>query len=311
MSAFEKEALDLFVYQFKHSNVYRSFCDLMHVSPSDVKSLVQIPFIPISFFKTHRISCEKNDEIVFESSGTGGVTSKHHVASLAQYEQSFQEGFSHFYGNPSDYHILALLPGYLERPNASLVYMCQDLIRRAKKEHSGFYLNQFDALHKALTALSKQEKPTLLIGVSFALLDFCEQYPIKLNNTIIMETGGMKGRRKELIREELHQLLQKGFGVPSIHSEYGMTEMLSQAYSKGKGVFQASPSMQVLIRDVHEPKKVTTTGTGGLNVIDLSNKDSCAFIATQDLGRCHANGTFEVLGRFDASDVRGCSLMTA
>lgn len=311
MNLFEKEALALFAYQFEHNPVYRSFCDLTNVSPSDVKSTLQIPFLPITFFKTHRVSCKKDDAFVFESSGTGGVTSKHHVASLAQYEDSFRKGFAQFYGQPEGYHILALLPGYIERPNASLLYMCRDLIGKAKKEFSGFYLNQFEALHKALKSLDAQQKPTLLIGVSFALLDFCEQYPIQLQHTTIMETGGMKGRRKELVREALHELLQKGFGVSNIHSEYGMTEMLSQAYSKGKGMFRPSSSMQVLIRDVHEPNKVSKTGSGGINIIDLSNKDSCAFLATQDLGKCHADGTFEVLGRFDASDVRGCSLMTA
>jgi hypothetical protein len=233
------------------------------------------------------------------------------VASLSQYEHSFRKGFTQFYGQPEDYHILALLPGYIERPNASLLYMCRDLISKAKVEFSGFYLNQFEELHKALIALEEQQKPTILIGVSFALLDFCEQHPMQLQHTIIIETGGMKGRRKELIREELHQLLKKGFGVSNIHSEYGMTEMLSQAYSKGNGLFRPSSSMQVLIRDIHEPNKVSKSGSGGINIIDLSNRDSCAFLATQDLGKCYENGTFEVLGRFDTSDVRGCSLMIA
>jgi hypothetical protein len=284
---------------------------LTNVNPADVKSALQIPFLPITFFKTHRVSCKKEDAFVFESSGTGGVSSKHHVASLSQYEASFRKGFAQFYGQPEDYHILALLPGYIERPNASLLYMCRDLISKAKLEFSGFYLNQFEALHKALRTLDRLQKPTILIGVSFALLDFCEKYAVQLQHTTVMETGGMKGRRKELVREELHQLLKKGFGVSEIHSEYGMTEMLSQAYSKGKGLFRPSKSMRVLIRDIHEPNKVSNTGSGGINIIDLSNKDSCAFMATQDLGKCHADGTFEVLGRYDASDVRGCSLMTA
>ena len=230
---------------------------------------------------------------------------------MSQYEASFRKGFAQFYGQPEDYHILALLPGYIERPNASLLYMCSDLISKAKQEFSGFYLNQFEALHKAFRTLDMLQKSTILIGVSFALLDFCEKYPLQLQHTTIMETGGMKGRGKELVREELHQLLKKGFGVSEIHSEYGMTEMLSQAYSKGKGLFRPSKSMRVLIRDIHEPNKVSNTGSGGINIIDLSNKDSCAFIATQYLGKCHADGTFEVLGRYDASDVRGCSLMTA
>lgn len=311
MIAFEKQALELFVYQYHHNDVYRSYCNLINVDPSDVKKLTEIPFLPIAFFKSHRVSCTDNTEIIFESSGTGGPVSQHHVASLTTYKKSFNAAFSHFYGDASKYHILALLPGYFERPNASLVYMCRDLIQQAKPEHSGFYLNQYEALHKALIELNQNSQKTLLIGVSFALLDFCEAFPITLQHTTVMETGGMKGRRRELIREELHMRLKKGFGVDDIHSEYGMTELLSQAYSKGKGIFQTAPSMKVYVRDVHDPKKVSTTGSGGLNIIDLSNKDSCAFIATQDLGKCHGNGQFEVLGRFDSSDVRGCSLMMA
>jgi len=311
MEMFNKQALDLFAYQYAHNSVYRSYCDLVNTSPADVKTLLEIPFLPIELFKSHRISCAEKDEMIFESSGTGGRTSQHHVASLKIYEESFRSGFNHFYGSPSNYHILALLPGYLDRPNASLVYMCRDLIHHAKKEYSGFYLNQFDALHHALIDLNQKKQQTLLIGVSFALLDFCEAYPMELSYTTVMETGGMKGRRKELIREELHVQLKKGFGVETIHSEYGMTELLSQAYSKGNGIFEPSPSMRVLVRDVHDPKVVSEIGTGGINIIDLSNKESCAFIATQDLGKCYENGQFEVLGRFDASDVRGCSLMTA
>lgn len=311
MKVFEKNALTLFAYQYATNAVYRSFCDLMNVSPTDVQTLKDIPFLPISLFKSHRINCKENAEIIFESSGTGGPTSRHYVASLDMYNTSFNEGFREFYGAPADYHILALLPSYLERPNASLVYMCRDLIRQAKPEYSGFYLDNFEDLHAALHELNKKKQPTLLIGVSFALLDFCEAYPLELSNTIVMETGGMKGRRKELIRKELHTLLKKGFGVTNIHSEYGMTELLSQAYSKGDGSFKTSSSMRVFIRDVNDPKNISETGAGGLNIIDLSNKNSCAFIATQDLGKCYADGTFEILGRFDASDVRGCSLMTA
>ncbi|MDG1822248.1 MAG: acyl transferase [Flavobacteriaceae bacterium] len=311
MKVFEKNALNLFANQYATNTVYRSFCDLMNISPTDVHTIKEIPFLPISLFKSHRINCKEDTEIIFESSGTGGPISRHYVASLDLYNTSFNEGFREFYGAPTDYHILALLPSYLERPNASLVYMCRDLIRQAKPKYSGFYLNNFDELHAALQELNKKKEPTLLIGVSFALLDFCEAYPLELQHTIIMETGGMKGRRKELIREELHALLKKGFGVANIHSEYGMTELLSQAYSKGNGSFKSSSSMRVFIRDVNDPKNISETGAGGLNIIDLSNKNSCAFIATQDLGKCYADGTFEVLGRFDASDVRGCSLMTA
>jgi hypothetical protein len=266
--------------------------------------------MPVDFFKSHRISCVEKDEIIFESSGTGGVKSKHHISSKIEYEQSFKSAFSSFYGKPENYHILALLPGYLERPNSSLVYMFSDLIKKAKKEFSGFYLNQFKELNSVLQNLSSQQKPIFLIGVTFALLDFCEQYPIKLKNAIVMETGGMKGHRKELIRYELHQKLKKGFGVERIHSEYGMTELLSQAYSKGDGLFKVPESMRVFIRDINDPNNVLVEGTGALNIIDLSNKNSCSFIATQDLGKCNENGTFEVLGRFNSADIRGCSLMT-
>ena len=311
ISAFEKQALTLFATQYETNSVYRSYCDLLNINPADVSSVINIPFLPVELFKSHRVSCTKKSEMVFESSGTGGTVSKHHVTSLETYVKSFRKGFTHFYGSPSNYHILALLPGYLERPNASLVYMCDDLIQHSKKGYSGFYLNQFEALHEVLTTLNQKKQKTLLIGVSFALLDFCEAFPIQLQHTTIMETGGMKGRRKELIREELHEQLKKGFGVNTIHSEYGMTELLSQAYSKENGIFEASPSMKVFVRDVHDPKLVHKIGSGGLNIIDLSNKNSCAFIATQDLGKCYENGHFEVLGRFDASDVRGCSLMTA
>lgn len=311
MEMFQKTAWSLFEYQYERNDVYRSYCDLMNISPSDVHDLTEIPFLPIELFKTHHVSCEEKSDIIFESSGTGGAVSQHHVASLKRYEKSFNEGFRHFYGSPNAYHILALLPGYLERPNASLVYMCQDLIRQANPAFSGFYLNQFKELHHALHTLNQAAEPVFLIGVSFALLDFCEQFPMNLNHTIVMETGGMKGRRKELVREELHAKLKKGFGVANIHSEYGMTELLSQAYSKGNGLFEPSPSMKVFVRDVHDPKSVFKIGSGGLNIIDLSNKDSCAFIATQDLGKCYENGSFEVLGRFEMADIRGCSLMTA
>lgn len=310
MNAFTKKALDLFAHQYAHNTVYRSYCDLINITPSDVFNLTDIPFLPVELFKSHRVSCESESEMIFESSGTGGPVSKHYVSSLETYKSSFNTCFSQFYGAAEKYHILALLPGYLERPNASLVYMCRDLIRKAMPA-SGFYLNQFEKLNQTLTELNKQNAPVLLLGVTFALVDFCEAYPISLQNTIVMETGGMKGRRKELVREELHEILKKGFGVSEIHSEYGMTEMLSQAYSKGGGVFTPSNSMKVLIRKVDNPKRVSDSGTGALNIIDLSNKDSCAFIATQDLGKCYPNGTFEVLGRFDAADVRGCSLMTA
>lgn len=310
--AFITHALNVFKFQYENNNVYRSFCDLLYKNPSDVTALHQIPFLPIQFFKSHDVlSANTPTEITFSSSGTTGqITSKHHVTDLKVYEDSFKKGFSHFYGNVEDYTILALLPNYLEREGSSLVYMVDHLIKDSKQPKSGFYLNNLDELKDTLLQLENEGKKTLLIGVSFALLDLVERYQFNLKNTIIMETGGMKGKRKEIIREELHQLLKSGFGVDQIHSEYGMTELLSQAYSKGNGVFNCPPWMKILTRDTEDALTVfDTKKTGGINVIDLANINSCAFIATQDLGKPLNNDSFEVIGRFDNSDIRGCNLM--
>jgi hypothetical protein len=274
--------------------------------------LEDIPFLPISFFKTKDVvSGVPVIKTIFTSSGTtGGEASKHFVSDLELYERSFRNGFEKFYGPIDAYCILALLPSYLEREGSSLIYMVNDLIKKSGHSSSGFYLNDLNGLRKTLLTLQKQQQQILLIGVSFALLDMVEAQPMDLQNAIIMETGGMKGRRKELIREELHSLLKNGFGVDKIHSEYGMTELLSQAYSKGDGVFETPPWMKVMIRDTEDPFTYLTEGkTGGLNIIDLANVNSCAFIATQDLGKVYLNNTFEVLGRFDHSDIRGCNLM--
>ena len=311
-AAFTEKALELFKFQFEENPVYRSFCDLLYKHPSDIQKLVDIPFLPIEFFKTHKIVSSKIDiEQTFTSSGTtGSLVSQHHVADLNIYKTSFQKGFSYFYDNIKDYTILALLPCYLEREGSSLIYMVEDMIQESKHPKSGFYLNDLDALKQTLLELETSRQKTLLIGVSYALLDLVEFHQFDLKHTIIMETGGMKGRRKELIKSELHAILKKGFGVDKIHSEYGMTELLSQAYSKGNGLFSTPPWMKVLIRDPEDA--LTILGgkkSGGLNVIDLANINSCAFIATQDLGKIHENGTFEVLGRFDQSDIRGCNLM--
>ncbi|MGC6431820.1 MAG: acyl transferase [Jejuia sp.] len=311
-SAFEAAAISIFNFQFENNKVYRSFCDLLYKHPSDVKSIKDIPFLPIEFFKSHTIICrDQKAETIFTSSGTtGAITSKHHVSNLRLYETSFQKGFSKFYGNIEDYTVLALLPSYLERQGSSLIYMVNHLIKASKSEDSGFYLNNLSQLKNTLIRLNSEEEKVLLIGVSFALLDIVEQYDFKLENTTIMETGGMKGRRKELIRNELHNALKNGFGVDTIHSEYGMTELLSQAYSKGNGFFKCPPWMRVLTRDTEDPLTLQNPGkTGGLNIIDLANINSCAFIATQDLGRVYNDGSFEVIGRFDNSDIRGCNLM--
>jgi len=309
---FQKLALQVFNYQFNTNKVYRSFCDLLYVHPSDVTSIEQIPFLPIEFFKTHKVlSTQQSIEETFTSSGTtGSATSKHYVTDLNIYRQSFREGFKHFYGSVDDYVVLALLPSYLEREGSSLIYMVNDMITQSKHPESGFYLDNFDALQNALKRLDKSGKKVLLIGVSFALLDLVERYQFNLRNTIIMETGGMKGRRKELIRNELHSILKKGFDVENIHSEYGMTELLSQAYSNGNGIFNCPKWLKVLTRDTEDALTIQTQGkTGGINIIDLANINSCSFIATQDLGRVLPDNSFEVIGRFDNSDIRGCNLM--
>ncbi|GAA4944918.1 acyltransferase [Algibacter agarivorans] len=309
---FENLALQVFKFQFENNRVYRSFCDLLYKHPSDVKTLKDIPFLPIQFFKTKAVLSSKEPiKTTFTSSGTtGSSTSKHHVTDLEIYTQSFTKGFQQFYGNIEDYVILGLLPSYLEREGSSLIYMVDAMIKISKHDESGFYLNTISALKDTLIKLDSEEKKVLLIGVSFALLNLVETYKFNLNNTIIMETGGMKGRRKEMIRAELHKTLKDGFGVDNIHSEYGMTELLSQAYSKGQGVFNCPPWMKILTRDTEDALSIQNYGkAGGINVIDLANINSCAFIATQDLGRVNADGSFEVIGRFDNSDIRGCNLM--
>ncbi len=309
---FAKVAFSVFKYQFENNKVYRSFCDLLYKHPSDISRLEDIPFLPISFFKSHTVIAHKDlPNLIFSSSGTTGtITSKHHIIDSTIYETSYQRAFHDFYGPIQDYTILALLPSYLERQGSSLVYMVNDLIERSKKKHSGFYLDNFHELATLLKNLDEKGEKVLLIGVSFALLDFVERYSFKLKNTIIMETGGMKGRRKELIRADLHTILTKGFGVSTIHSEYGMTELLSQAYSNGKGLFRCPSWMHIYTRDPEDPLSILPHNkTGGINIIDLANLNSCSFIATQDLGKTFKNETFEILGRFDHSDIRGCNLL--
>ncbi len=309
---FEKIALKVFRYQHENNLVYREFCDLMKVEPQKVKTLQQIPFLPIQFFKSHAVVSNTNPvQNTFTSSGTTGmVTSKHMVTDTSIYEESYRKGFSQFYGNIEDYVVLALLPSYLERDGSSLIYMVEDLIHLSNHDDSGFYLHNHDELINKLTTLDQSGQNVILIGVTFALLDLIEKHQFQLQNTIIMETGGMKGRRKEMIREELHQQLCEGFGVTAIHSEYGMTELLSQAYSLGEGVFECPTWIQILVRDTEDALTYIPQGkTGGINVIDLANINSCSFIATQDLGKKNPNNSFEVLGRFDNSDIRGCNLM--
>jgi len=309
---FEKIALKVFRFQYENNLVYREFCDLLKTDAQRVKSLEQIPFLPIQFFKSHIVISNKNTiQKTFTSSGTTGMTtSKHLVTDVSLYEESYRKGFSQFYGNIEDYVVLALLPSYLEREGSSLIYMVEDVIQKTNNPESGFYLHNHDELIEKLTRLDNSGQNVILIGVTYALLDLIEKHPFQLQNTIIMETGGMKGMRKEMIREELHEQLCQGFGVTVIHSEYGMTELLSQAYSLGNGVFECPSWMQILIRDTEDALTYVPEGkTGGINVIDLANINSCSFIATQDLGKKNPNNSFEVLGRFDNSDIRGCNLM--
>ena len=309
---FEKTALKIFRYQYENNKVYREFCNYLKIEVQKVKTIPQIPFLPIQFFKSHEvISSSTLIEATFTSSGTTGmVTSKHLVTRVSLYEDSYRNAFSQFYGNVEDYVVLALLPSYLERKGSSLIYMVDDLIKLSKNSDSGFYLHNHEDLIEKLIALDNDEQNVILIGVTYALLDLIEKQNFDLKNTIVMETGGMKGKRKEMIREELHEQLCTGFGVNAIHSEYGMTELLSQAYSLGNGVFECPNWMKILVRDTEDALTYLENGkTGGINVIDLANINSCSFIATQDLGRKYKNNTFEILGRFDNSDIRGCNLM--
>ncbi|HUH45896.1 MAG TPA: hypothetical protein VLZ54_01980 [Arenibacter sp.] len=309
---FTAMALKLFDFQYHQNLVYREFCRHLRKNKSNVKQLEDIPFLPISFFKTKKVVCGSfTPDIVFTSSGTtGSEVSKHYVRDISLYEESYPTAFRQFYGPIGNYCILALLPSYLERDGSSLIYMADDLIKKSKHPDSGFYLDHLDHLYHTLIKLEATDTKVLLLGVSFALLDMAKKYRLDLKNTVIMETGGMKGRRKEMIREELHQILKTGFGVSHIHSEYGMTELLSQAYSQGNGRFKAPNWMKVLTRETEDPLTPQEPGkTGGINIIDLANVHSCAFIATQDLGKVYRDGSFEISGRFDDSDIRGCNLM--
>jgi hypothetical protein len=310
--SFEDAALQVFRFQALNNPVYREYIKALKCEVSSVNGLSMIPFLPIDFFKGHSVlSNESGYEIVFTSSGTTNTQpSKHYVSDVLLYRESFMRTFKQFYGPPADYAILALLPSYLEREGSSLVYMVDHLIRESKNPHSGFYLYNLDQLVVKIKKLKHEKQKFMLWGVTFALLELAEKYDLDLGNAIVIETGGMKGKRAELTREELHRNLCERFHLVSIHSEYGMTELLSQAYSKGLGIFQTPPWMKIIIRDMNDPLvTIAENSVGGINVIDLANIHSCSFIATQDLGRLSYEGTFEVLGRFDNSDVRGCNLM--
>lgn len=307
---FKNKAITLFNEQFNKNLIYNQYCKLLKIKPNQVNELKHIPFIPIQFFKTHKIVCN-NDKIthLFKSSGTGGSKSINYVSDINLYVKSFSKCFENFYGPIKDYVFLGLLPSYLEQKNSSLVYMIDYFIKESKYNESEFYLNDYEKLNKVLIKLRKENKRIVLFGVSYALLDFIEKYPINIRNLIVIETGGMKGRRIELTREELHFRLSKGFNVENIHSEYGMTELFSQAYSKQKGIFKNPPWMKTLIRDINNPFSVSNTGRGAINFIDLANINTCAFIASDDIGEIFDDFSFKINGRLSDSEIRGCNLM--
>ncbi len=310
-SNFEKLALEVFQFQALQNSVYHEYIQNLGIRAQDITSIYEIPYLPISFFKKKRvITGHWSAEATFESSGTtGSIRSKHYVKSIPFYLSHSLRIFTSFYGKPRDYHVLALLPSYLERDNSSLVLMVKHLIDQSKSLYSGFYLDDLDQLYNQLKNAKKTTRRILLIGVSFALLDFIEKFQIDLKGHIVMETGGLKGRRKEIIRQELHKILKEGFNLSNIHSEYGMTELMSQAYSNGSGAFKTPSSMKLLLRDTLDPFNLSSTiDQGGVNIIDLGNIDSCSFIETEDIGKRHPIG-YEILGRFDNSDIRGCNLM--
>ncbi|MGC9344976.1 MAG: acyltransferase [Bacteroidales bacterium] len=311
---FKNTALETFRQQYHHVQVYQEFVDHLKINPGHIQKIEDIPFLPIELFRNHKIiDNRKKEEILFCSSGTTGMErSRHYVADKELYRQSFTRGFELFYGNPSDYCILALLPSYLEREGSSLIFMMEKLIKQSRHPDSGFYLYEYDKLMMKIEKLKKKNQKTLLLGVSFALLELSDKFQEDLSDIIIMETGGMKGRGKEITREELHGKIKKSFNVDDVHSEYGMTELLSQAYSKGNGKFHCPPWMKVLIRDAHDPFHILADGlSGAVNIIDLANIYSCSFIATSDLGKKDHKDNFEILGRMDNSDIRGCNLLVA
>ena len=310
---FEEVGLKVFSHQATHCQVYRDYIMNLGIDPSTINTLAKVPYLPIAFFKSHKVLSDtySKTEIVFSSSGTTGMSqSRHLVTDVGIYEESFRKAFELFYGPIADICLLALLPSYLERDGSSLIYMIDALIKDSNHPDSGYFLHNHDDLLQKLQAQKASGQKTILIGVTYALLDFLESHTLNFPELIVMETGGMKGKRKEMVREELHQILTTGFGVHAIHSEYGMTELLSQGYSAGEGLFNCPAWMQINLRDTNDPlSAVEGQKTGGINVIDLANLNSCSFIATQDLGKVYADGSFEVLGRFDNSDIRGCNLL--
>jgi phenylacetate-coenzyme A ligase PaaK-like adenylate-forming protein len=311
-SEFDECCLAVFNYQLMHNEVYAAWVAALGINGTSVKNILEIPFLPISFFKTHKVvAAESPFDIEFSSSGTtGNTTSKHYVKDVEIYKKSFIQTFEMQYGKTEDLVIIGLLPSYLEREGSSLIYMCEQLIIKSSKTESGFYLNEFEMLNSLLLELKMSNQKTILFGVAYALLDFAETSPPAWENLYVIETGGMKGRRKEMVREELHACIKENWHLMHLHSEYGMTELLSQAYLDDGNTFNCPPWMQIRIRDTSDPLHlIGANQTGGINIIDLANVDSCSFIATQDLGKIINDDRFEVLGRFDHSDIRGCNLL--
>ena len=307
----EQIAFEDFKIQYINNNIYKSYCDLLKKTPSNIGDISGIPFLPISFFKSHSVMCTKKYDKVFHSSGTTNENlSKHYVSDIHIYEQSFLKNFIDNYGDPKDYVILGLLPNYMENKNSSLIYMVNNLIELSESNDSGFFLKEYDFIIEKMKSLARENKKIILVGVSYALLDLTESKNLNFENTIIIETGGMKGRRREMIKKELHETLKERTGLKKIHSEYGMTELLSQAYSKGDGIFSCPNWMRVFIRDINDPNFLYSNNkSGGINIIDLANINSCSFIATEDMGSLHKNGNFEIMGRIDHTDTRGCNLL--
>ena len=308
---FDQIAFEVFKFQYKNNTVYKSYCDLLKKTPSNVENISRIPFLPISFFKSHSVICTKKYDKVFYSSGTTNDNiSKHYVSDINIYEKSFLKNFVDNYGDPKEYVILGLLPNYMENENSSLIYMVNNLIELSKSNDSSFFLKEYDPIIEKMKSLCRKNKKIILIGVSYALLDLTKSKNLNLENTIMIETGGMKGRKREMIKKELHEILKERTGLKKIHSEYGMTELLSQAYSKSDGIFSCPKWMKIFIRDINDPNFLYSNDkSGGINIIDLANVNSCSFIATEDMGSLHKNGSFEIMGRIDHSDTRGCNLL--
>ncbi len=312
-SDFQNLAIDVFQYQYTNNSVYNAWVNQFVKNPESIKSIYEIPFLPIEFFKTNKVICgdeNKTEEIFTSSSTTSQTPSKHYVSDLNLYKKSFTTCFQEFFGPIEDYCFLALLPGYLDRKGSSLVYMCNELIKESKHPLSGFYLRNLDEMEEVINQLKQKKQKTIIIGVSYALLDLAERNILLNDNFYVIETGGMKGTRKEMLKQELHQFLKNKFGIQKICSEYGMTELLSQSYSLGDEAFKEPNWMKFLIRDVNDPLSYLPHGkTGGINIIDLANVNSCSFIATKDLGFINENGDLQLMGRYDNSDIRGCNLM--